>query len=174
MSISDLQGHLVRVRDLADRIATEAEAAASQQHEPYNAEALRATFTEKARPWARLGVLVAVASLAVAFVNVVDGVVQRFHAGIAGNAECCKSFEAYRDEDSNQRNFWVNVIEELRGEVANIGTTLFELRTEIAIAQTKIETLERTGSIPDDSELEAALKDIRETLQKLQNDAINE
>jgi len=42
MSISDLHDHLVRVRDLADRIATEAEAAALQQHEPYNAEALRA------------------------------------------------------------------------------------------------------------------------------------
>jgi len=127
-------------------------------------------FTEKARPWARIGVLVAVASLAVAFINVVDGVVQRFHASISNNAECCESFQAYRDEDSDQRHFWVGVIEELRSEVAKVATSLSQLRTEIAVTQAKIDAVERAGSIPDDSELKAALSEIREALKKLEAD----
>jgi len=129
------------------------------------------TLTEKARPWARLGVLVAVASLAVAFINVVDGVIQRFHASISDNAECCESFQAYRDEDSDQRHFWVGVIEELRSEVAEISTSLSRLRTEIAVTQTKIDAIERAGSIPDDSDLKAALNEIREGLRKLEAEA---
>jgi len=129
------------------------------------------TFTEKARPWARLGVLVAVASLAVAFINVVDGIVERFSADIHDNAECCESFRSYRDEDAGQRRFWVSVIEELRGEVAGIAASLSELRTSIAVTQAKIESLERAGSIPDGSELKAALIEIREGLKKLEAEA---
>jgi len=128
-------------------------------------------FTEKARPWARLGVLVAVATFAVAGVDMVDGIIERFSDSIHSNAECCESFQAYRDEDSDQRHFWVGVIEELRGEVAKIAASLSQLRTEIAVTRTKVESLERAGSIPDDSELKAALNEIREGLRKLKADA---
>jgi len=128
-------------------------------------------FSERARPWARLGIMVGVGTLTVALINMVDDVVNRFSSDIHDNAECCESFRSYRDEDSDQRHFWVGVIEELRGEVAKIATSLSRLRTEIAVTRTKVESLERAGSIPDDSELKAALNEIREGLKKLEAEA---
>ena len=85
-------------------------------------------------PFAALGLTVALASI-----NGYDKLRSLIHS----NDACCADFRSYRDEDSGQRQFWVNVIERIRDQTTDVVRRL-------AAAEAHIEELRRQpGARPD-------------------------
>jgi len=124
---------------------------------------------EKTRPAIRFTLFFGIVGSAVAIGTLFDTIASRFLGDIHSNAECCRDYQAYKQEDSSQRRFWVRVIEELRNRDTDHDSTLSKLRTEIEVSKARLQALERIKSIPDGSKLEKSLKEIRNEIKALKN-----
>jgi len=70
------------------------------------------SFTEKARPTIRVGIISLMVTIGVAGWTAYDTFVNRIVARISAVEQCCADYRAYKDEDSGQRHYWVDRIGE--------------------------------------------------------------
>jgi hypothetical protein len=68
---------------------------------------------------------------------------------LSDSATCCESFRAYRIEDSAQREFWVDVIQQLRQDDHKFSERLSDLHTTIAVLSARMDAA-RIGGFEDD------------------------
>ena len=89
-------------------------------------------LTEKVRPFAAAGVLVAVATLGFAVAQSTASFFSSVRVELSDNAKCCESFKAYQAEDSAQRAVWIRVIREIELDDKGARQKLAELAERIA------------------------------------------
>ena len=71
-------------------------------------------LTEKVRPFAAAGVLVAVATLGFAVAQSTASFFSSVRVELSDNAKCCESFKSYKAEDSAQRAVWIQIIRDIQ------------------------------------------------------------
>jgi hypothetical protein len=68
---------------------------------------------------------------------------------LSDSATCCESFRAYRIEDSAQREFWVDVIQQLRQDDHKFSERLSNLHTTVAVLSARMDAA-RIGNTESD------------------------
>ena len=89
-------------------------------------------LTEKVRPWAAAGVLVAVATLGFGMAQAVASFFSSVRIELSDNAKCCQSFKAYQVEDSAQRAVWIQIIRDIQLDDKGARQKLAELAERLA------------------------------------------
>jgi polyhydroxyalkanoate synthesis regulator phasin len=106
-------------------------------------------FAEKARPWASAAVLITAATLGWAVAEGVARFADSVRVQLGNSATCCESFRAYRLEDSAQREFWVDVIQQLRQDDHKFSERLSNLHTTVAVLSARMDAA-RIGNTESD------------------------
>ena len=89
-------------------------------------------ITEKVRPWAAAGVLVAVATLGFGMAQSVASFFSSVRIELSSNAKCCESFKSYQAEDSAQRNVWIQIIRDIQLDDKGAHQKLAEITERLA------------------------------------------
>ena len=128
-----------------------------------DAQTTQSKFGEKARPWASTAVLVSVAALGWGVAQGVGSFFDSIRVELSNNAQCCESFRSYRAEDSAQRQFWVNVIQELLAANTTQNHELAHLNARTSVLEAKADAVSpgRTGLS------DAALAELQDRLDRL-------
>jgi hypothetical protein len=90
---------------------------------------------EKLRPWASASVLVAVAALGWGVAQSVGSFLDSVRVQLSDAAVCCERSRQYQDEDSQQRHYWVGVIDRIHANQSKIQSELAELRADMRAMQ---------------------------------------
>jgi hypothetical protein len=90
---------------------------------------------EKIRPWASASVLVAVAALGWGVAQSVGSFFNSVRVQLSDSAVCCERFRQYQDEDSQQRHYWVGVIDRIHTNQSKIQSDIAELRADLRALQ---------------------------------------
>lgn len=126
---------------------------------------------QKVRPYIAGGVLFTVAALGVSLAQYLYTIGSGLSDRVQRNTTCCASFESYRAEDSYQRQYWVNVIDDNRRHIE-------QLESRLSILATQVESLLKDpGKRPDPftgqdgREMRDMLRrEIKESVDSLRND----
>jgi hypothetical protein len=124
-------------------------------------------FAEKARPWASAAVLITAATLGWAVAEGMGRFLDSVRVQLSDSATCCESFRAYRAEDSAQREFWVDVIQQLRQDDHKFSERLSDLHTSIAVLSARMDAARIVGPESDERKWRTEIDQLKRQIEQL-------